>query len=146
MAGDSDSDDSRSGDVEREAASAETPLLGTEGRSDDPHDYHPGALFKQNVVILSLVVILLLGLGSGMLTPPANALIEDIICREYHPEVVGHHLANGLSNDPLCKNPDVQGRLANIRGWGATFDCVPGSHNTLHPLCRRSETLILLKR
>jgi len=131
MAG--DSDDSGSDNLEREAASAETPLLGTEGRGDTPLAYDPGALYRQNVVILSLVIIFLIGLGSGLLNPPANALIEDIICREYHPEVIGHRLPNGLTNDPACKNPDVQKRLADIRGWGATFDCVPGSYSDLGP-------------
>ncbi|KAL2133861.1 hypothetical protein VTI74DRAFT_1533 [Chaetomium olivicolor] len=31
-----------------------------------------------------------------------------------------------LSDDPVCKGPDVQGYLAMLRGWQATFDCVPG--------------------
>ncbi|KAK4135841.1 hypothetical protein BT67DRAFT_262663 [Trichocladium antarcticum] len=38
------------------------------------------------------------------------------------------HFAGGvaLSDDPVCKAPDVQGHLAMLRGWQATFDSVPG--------------------
>jgi MFS family permease len=31
-----------------------------------------------------------------------------------------------LSDDPVCKGPDVQGYLAMLRGWMATFECLPG--------------------
>lgn len=131
MASSSSSDDDD--DIEREAATAEVPLL-SEWR-DGPHsDDEPGSLYgyRQNVVILCLAIVLLISLGAGVLTPPLNALLEDIICRQYHPEVaVGPGV---LSNDPMCKYPDVQGRLAIIRGWATTFDCIPGSHTLCAPV------------
>jgi MFS family permease len=38
------------------------------------------------------------------------------------------HFAGGviLADDPVCKGPDVQGYLAMLRGWQATFESVPG--------------------
>lgn len=122
MAGDSRASGGGGGDdIERETTTAETPLLGT-GEAADPHGDDPAAPYRQRVVILSLSIVFLISLGAGLLAPPCNAIMEDIICKDYHPEVV----SVGLSNDPVCKNPDVQGRLATIRGWGATFDCLPG--------------------
>lgn len=125
MARDSLDDD----DLERDLPSAETPLLGSAGeRGGDYSDgYDPGVLYRQNVIILSLAMVLLLSLGSQLLIPPTTAIMESIICREYHPDVVGGGL---IVTAPVCKHPDVQARLAEIRGWASTFDCIPGSYNT----------------
>ncbi|OIW31379.1 MFS general substrate transporter [Coniochaeta ligniaria NRRL 30616] len=48
--------------------------------------------------------------------------MENIICRNYYPEVSD----NVMAGDPRCKRDDVQGTLATIRGWAYTFDCIPG--------------------
>ncbi|KAL1865647.1 hypothetical protein VTK73DRAFT_5121 [Phialemonium thermophilum] len=112
-------------DLERNAATVDTPLLGGGSSSSGdgrvvPDD--PAALYRQNVVILCFASVLLIELGANIIAPPLNAILERNICREYHPQVA----RDALADDPLCKYPDVQGRLAMIRGWGGTFDCIPG--------------------
>ena len=114
-------------DDDHGTVTAETPLLanhtGQNGPTDEPAVDGPGNLYKQNVIVLCLALALLASLGSGLLQPPTNALLEDIICRQHYPDAVGGF----LSHDKLCRNPDVQGRLASIRGWASTFDAIPGS-------------------
>lgn len=100
----------------RYATEETSPLLGRDSPSD------PRDLYRQNVIILIIVFIFLIELGQGMLVAPSSALMENIICKEYHPEVSD----NFWANDPVCKQPDVQGTLALIRGWMMTFDCIPG--------------------
>ncbi len=96
---------------------------------------HLRALLRPRVILLSLVLIFLLELSIGVSLPPMNAIMESIICRQLHPDVFSppapaqRRFAGGglvLTDDPVCKSPDVQGYLAVLRGWQATFDCVPG--------------------
>lgn len=101
------------------------------------------AALRPRVILLSLVLVFLLELSIGMSIPPMNAVMESIICRHAHPDVfpppppppsLGQAVAGGggwggglvLTDDPRCKGPDVQGYLAVLRGWQATFECVPG--------------------
>jgi MFS family permease len=51
-----------------------------------------------------------------------SAIMENIVCRRNYDDVSD----NIFANDPRCKNPDVQGTLAMLRGWSYTFDCIPG--------------------
>ncbi|KAK4156780.1 major facilitator superfamily domain-containing protein [Chaetomidium leptoderma] len=120
---------------------------------------HLRAVLRPRVILLSMFLIFLLELAIGMYLPPANAIMESIICRQMHPDVFlppsppslspspspnlttistististtvpsMRHYAGGivLVDDPACKQPDVQGYLAMLRGWGMTFDCLPG--------------------
>ncbi|KAK4236022.1 major facilitator superfamily domain-containing protein [Achaetomium macrosporum] len=57
------------------------------------------------------------GIGTG--NNAVAARIAERIIRHYAGGIV-------LSDDPVCKNPDVQGYLAMLRGWANTFDCIPG--------------------
>jgi hypothetical protein len=101
-----------------DGASAETPLLGTpDQRSGKLTD-----LYRQKIQLLIYAYIFIIILGNSLLVPPMNAIMENIICRNAYPEV-SHNLMDG---DPRCKDPKVQGTLAMIMGWGATFECIPG--------------------
>ncbi|KAK3898068.1 major facilitator superfamily domain-containing protein [Staphylotrichum tortipilum] len=99
------------------------------------------AALRPRVLLLSLALVFLLELSIGMAVAPTNAIMEAIICRQMHPEAFtppsGGFLTGGLmrdvsrgrmvlSNDKVCQEPDVQGYLAVLRGWMATFECVPG--------------------
>jgi hypothetical protein len=113
------------------------------------------SLLRPRVLILSVALVFLLELAVGIALPPTNAIMESIICRQMHPDVFLpspgpgiappppplsslsparaaapslRHFAGGvvLSDDPVCKSPDVQGYLAMLRGWAATFEAVPG--------------------
>lgn len=99
---------------------------------------HLRAVLRPRVTLLALIIIFLVELGVGMVVPPANAIMESIICRKMHPDVfspgsgtlgaAARRLAGGivLTEEPTCKNPDVQGYLAMLRGWASTFECIPG--------------------
>ncbi|KAH8879335.1 MFS general substrate transporter [Thozetella sp. PMI_491] len=100
--------------------SEETPLLA--GAADEP-DEDPRALYRQNVIILVFAILFMLELGATTFTPPLNEIIEDVLCRSYHPEAYGS-LAD--QRDEICRSDDVQDSLAMIRGWSAAFDCIPG--------------------
>ncbi|KAK4186417.1 major facilitator superfamily domain-containing protein [Podospora australis] len=95
------------------------------------------ALIRPAVIALVFVVMFLVELGVGMSIPPMNAIMEAIICRQMHPDAFDtspttgttlQYCAGGLilSDDPVCKSPDVQGYLAMLKGWTSTFECIPG--------------------
>lgn len=121
-----------------------------DGAAPDPLA-HLRAVLRPRVILLVFAILFVVELGAGMIVPPTNAIMESIICRRMHPEVfspppftppppppspsgvVGQlarlrHIAGGivLADDPVCKSPDVQGYLAMLRGWAATFDAIPG--------------------
>ncbi|GAB1311559.1 hypothetical protein MFIFM68171_01769 [Madurella fahalii] len=105
---------------------------------------HLRAVLRPRVTLLAFAIVFLVELGVGMVVPPANAIMESIICRQMHPEVFPPGLGPGpgfgtlaaatsrfaggivLTDDPACKTPDVQGYLAMLRGWASTFECIPG--------------------
>ncbi|KAL2198393.1 major facilitator superfamily domain-containing protein [Corynascus similis CBS 632.67] len=49
---------------------------------------HLRALLRPRVVILSLLLIFLIELAIGMNIPPSNAIMESIICKQMHPEIL----------------------------------------------------------
>ncbi|KAF7594641.1 hypothetical protein BBP40_008731 [Aspergillus hancockii] len=70
--------------------------------------------------ILSLVctVIAAVDFGIYLSVAPQTQILEDIICRDLHPDAV--------ASSHTCKNIDVQSELALINGWKETFDQLPG--------------------
>lgn len=116
LSGDSTDDEDDAGFVNNRYATAETPLLGR----DSPEE--PRSLYRQNVIILIFAFLFIAELGGGLFVAPSSAVMENIICRNYYPEVSD----NIMVSDPRCKRDDVQGTLATIRGWAYTFDCLPG--------------------
>ncbi|KAK3311005.1 major facilitator superfamily domain-containing protein [Chaetomium strumarium] len=59
------------------------------------------------------------GTGTGIGSNNLAARLAEHIIRHYAGGIV-------LSDDPICKSPDVQGYLAMLRGWSNTFECIPG--------------------
>jgi hypothetical protein len=102
-----------------EYVTAETPLLGL---STDQKEPVVSDQFRQYIIILIWVYIFVLVMSVTLLTAPSTAIMENIICRSYYPEIS----TNFMVADPRCKEPNVQGYLAMIRGWAATFECIPG--------------------
>lgn len=102
------------------------PLLNSPARdeSEERRDLVRQHL-RLRVTVLCFVVIFILELGSGMLTPPINEIAESVICRQMHPEFARHDNSTGDPLDP-CKSDDVQSYLAMLRGWMYTFDALPG--------------------
>lgn len=99
----------------------DTPLLGAPAEDDDAtRRRNADALFRHGVVLANFAVIFLIELGDRMIAAPLNAIMEDNICHQLNPQL------DAFAGDPLCKAPDVQGRLAFIRGWTYAFDAMPG--------------------
>ncbi|KAL2016178.1 hypothetical protein VTK56DRAFT_4096 [Thermocarpiscus australiensis] len=141
-------------ETERTPLLAGPPAEQQEDAEDPTNDRrsHLRSLLRPRVILLSLALIFCVELGAGMMVSPATAVMESIICRQIHPDVflpsggtgngkggrsrpgpgpgapLLRHFAGGLvlADDPACKHPDVQGYLAMLRGWAATFDCIPG--------------------
>ena len=121
---------------------------------DDPANQpinHLRSLLRPRVLLLTFALLFLIELSIGTMVTPTNAIMESIICRQMHPDLFSNatspsvsggdgnsngsstlipvrHFAGGviLADDPVCKGPDVQGYLAMLRGWQATFESVPG--------------------
>lgn len=104
--------------------SEETPLLpGGNAGSPATDDEDPRSKYKWPVIIGSFSIIFMIELAVGISTPAWNALLEKGLCAEAYPEI-SQFLTAGDEN-PLCKDPAVQGKLALYRGWSYTFECLP---------------------
>jgi MFS family permease len=113
---DSMDDDEDAAILNNRYATDETPLLGR----DSPEE--PRSLYRQNVLILIAVFIFTAELAAGVYVAPSSAVMENIICRSHYPDVS----PNIMAGDPRCKEHEIQGTLAMIRGWANTFECIPG--------------------
>ncbi|WQF82994.1 Putative major facilitator superfamily, MFS transporter superfamily [Colletotrichum destructivum] len=105
------------GDVEgRRNPDEETPLLA----HDLPPTLAPSRAYQVKVIVLAMSFILLLEIGAYLQIPPSYQLMEDIICRKHYPD----HIISQKDKDNVCKTALIQGELAMIKGWQASFDCV----------------------
>lgn len=101
----------------------QTPLLSGEAPSAVKDEEDPRDKYKWRVLIGAFSVLFLIELADGISTPAWNALLEKGLCAEAYPEIA-LSLAVGGEN-PLCKDPAVQGKLALYRGWAYTLECLP---------------------
>ena len=88
------------------------------------HKTHPKFFFVVVIIIASLFFI---SIGDYMNRAPWTRILEDIVCRQYYHRTVPNEFENPF--DPIpedrCKVPDVQARVAMLRGWDQTFSCIP---------------------
>lgn len=101
----------------------ETPLLSGDAGPAALDDEDPRNKYKWRVMIGAFSILFMIELADGISTPAWNALLEKGLCAEAYPEIA-RFLAAGDEN-PLCKDPAVQGKLALYRGWAYTLDCLP---------------------
>ncbi|KAI6306854.1 hypothetical protein MCOR29_009947 [Pyricularia oryzae] len=64
------------------------------------------------------------GVGSGMSLAPQTRLLEDIVCRR-HFKMHGSGGGGGPAEE-MCKDPAIQKVVAELFGWRAFFDGIPG--------------------
>jgi MFS family permease len=80
------------------------------------------------VLLILFVGLFVVAFGDFMLRAPWMRIQEDIVCRDYYWKTFPNEFKNPY--DPIpedrCKVPDVQGRLAKLRGWDQTMSCIPG--------------------
>ncbi|KAK3336087.1 major facilitator superfamily domain-containing protein [Cercophora scortea] len=114
---------------ERLAVDADEPEPECEPE-DQGKDSDARRVLMRRVVVMAGVLMFIISLAGGLSVPPMTAAMEGILCRQMHPEVAhGIPPIRGVLDvfkDRVCKENDVQRYLALLRGWGATFDCVPG--------------------
>lgn len=105
--------------------SENTPLL-TQAEDEDvvEQEQDPKDLYRTSVLVLCFIIMFLLSFSVNICTPAWNAIMEAIICGELNPEISDQ--LTFTDENPICKGPDVQGRLAMLRGWSATIECIPG--------------------
>lgn len=105
--------------LNRDASSPSRPSSASPSRLTDSNPRH---LDRQNVVVLVITTIFLAELGVAILIPALNSMLEDMVCQGYVPRL---STGASLADDPRCKVPQVQTRLAMLRGWQATLECIP---------------------
>lgn len=91
---------------------------------DDDDDEDPRIRLRWPVILYSFCIVFLVEVALNICWPAWNALLEQGICAEMHPDLVGLLVA-GDELDARCKEADVQGRLAMYRGWSYTVDALP---------------------
>lgn len=91
---------------------------------NDDDDEDPRARLRWPVILYSFCIVFLVEVAINICWPAWNALLEQGICAEMHPDLVGLLVA-GDELDARCKEADVQGRLAMYRGWSYTVDALP---------------------
>jgi hypothetical protein len=78
----------------------------------------PAKSYRRRVTLVTFVVISLMQLGASFLSPGLTVVLEQKICYDND--------ASLEAFDRDCKTPGIQGKLATIRGWQMTMDCIPG--------------------
>lgn len=106
-------------------ASEGTPLISGTATTATPSEdeVDPRDKYKWPVIILAYAIVFLVELSIGISNPAWNALLEKGICAELHPELARLLVAG--DENPACKAPAVQGKLAMYRGWSYTLECIP---------------------
>jgi MFS family permease len=90
--------------------------------------HYPGSIYRQTVLILIFSIMFIGEIGGGMINPPTNVLIEDILCRAARPQLgAAQRHPTIITNDPFCKGPEVQSQLALYKGWLFIVEAMPGA-------------------
>ncbi|RFU76030.1 cop9 signalosome complex subunit 2 [Trichoderma arundinaceum] len=92
-------------------ADEETALL---QNTDLPPDIAPSKAFRRLVLGMCVLFLFIVEVSQYILTPPTEQIMEDVICRRYHPD---HALVMPRIHDSRCKETDVQKTLAMVRSW-----------------------------
>ncbi|OTA06959.1 hypothetical protein A9Z42_0077860 [Trichoderma parareesei] len=79
----------------------------------------PAKSFRRFVLGMCVLFLFIIEASQYILTPAMEQIMEDIICRHYHPD---HVLAVPGTHDNRCKETDVQKRLAMVRSWSMSLE------------------------
>lgn len=110
-------------DAAQHPASEGTPLLSADTAPTAADNEDPRSQYKWPVVVGAFSLLFMVEVAIAISTPAWNALLEKGLCAEAYPEIA-RFLTAGDEN-PLCKDPAVQGKLALYRGWQSTLECLP---------------------
>lgn len=73
-------------------------------------------------LVFVFVLLVLFELEESVQPVPTIRLLEDAICNQ---EYRDRHILGGVE-EPMCKTPPIQAKLARIRGLSSFFDSLPG--------------------
>jgi hypothetical protein len=132
-------------------ASETTPLLRGNEASRSTHGYptlesHPPSPSESTfahrvlrhwqrwkVLYLGILLIILVDSSGSIGIAPGMRLLEDLVCREFHRQNRGKKAGLGTDiSDELCGLPDVQERLAKVRGVVSMLEALPGKAICMH--------------
>ena len=110
------------------ARSAQTnPYVDPMSRAPTPHGDKPTRYFK--TVALCAALNLVADLGGNMTAGPEVRLLEMAVCREFYwrhsPSVIGPP-PFAFIDESLCKNQDIQSKLAQLRTVQKSLSVLPG--------------------
>lgn len=94
------------------------------GGNDDDDEQDPRDKLRWPVMVYSFTLVFLVEVALNVCWPAWNAMLERGICAELHPDMASMLVA-GDGLDAICKEADVQGKLAMYRGWSYTVDALP---------------------
>lgn len=83
----------------------------------------PAQTTRWTPIIVMLVMLGIDSLSYVMCIAPQTQLFEDIACRKYYSSAQGTPVFDGENR---CKAPEVQDTVAQLFGWQAFFDGIPG--------------------
>lgn len=79
------------------------------------------------LTIALFAIVLAFETGGAMLGAPITRLFESITClhyyKEHDPTIIGK---NGYIPEKSCKNKEIQGEVAIVKGYGELFDAMAG--------------------
>jgi len=100
-----------------------SPLLGSDRSDEQSSNEESVALFSQLLPVgLAISMLIFLESGSMIQEIPLNQVLENIICQNFHRS----DWPNLTAAKDCSSDRNVQGELATLRGWQATFDLIPG--------------------
>lgn len=68
----------------------------------------------RKVLTMSVIFLFIVELGSYIMEPPLQQIMEDFVCHENFPD---HKVGAWDEEDPQCSEAAVQGMLAMARSW-----------------------------
>ncbi|PGH29045.1 hypothetical protein GX50_08203 [[Emmonsia] crescens] len=82
---------------------------------------------RMRLTIALFAIVLAFETGGSMLAAPMTRIFESITClhyyKEHDPTIIGK---NGYIPEELCKNKEIQGEVAIVKGYGELFDALSG--------------------
>ncbi|KAL7918231.1 COP9 signalosome complex subunit 2 [Trichoderma austrokoningii] len=102
--------------ISEDEADETTSLL---QNNDLPADIAPSKGFRRLVVAMCVLFLFIVEVSQYILNPPMEQIMEDVICRRYHPD---HMIAIPQLHDNRCKDTEVQKTLAMVRSWSTSLD------------------------
>ena len=105
---------------ETDSLDAQAPLLGGESHTGEDGPT-PTSSSLSALVLYFMAIHFLLAFVEIILVAPLIKLFENSICLSYY-----DFPTSGVQED-LCKIPEIQGPLAELRGWKSSFDTIPGT-------------------